>query len=236
MLIAAADLLPALEPRVSAIGGELLTFTDTEALRALETVSRRRPRMVALERQFAATPRGAALINRIKADPMLVQTEIRVLSHDSDYSRVLPRMTAAIPPSPPAPPVVAASMPVAPTRSEPVSSTKTLEPRALDYRGTRRAERFTIAGKVDVLIDGNPATLVDLSTLGAAIVSPTILKPNQRVRVGLADAVGTLRFNGSIAWASFEMPQGSGPRYRAGIAFVDADAAAVEAFRGRHKA
>ena len=43
--------------------------------------------MVALERLFAATPRGAALINRIKADPALGDTEIRVIAHDSDYSR-----------------------------------------------------------------------------------------------------------------------------------------------------
>ena len=66
-----ADLLPALKERVVDDGGELLAFTDTDALRALEVISRRRPRLVALERTFAATPRGAALINRIKADPAL---------------------------------------------------------------------------------------------------------------------------------------------------------------------
>lgn len=238
VLIAAADLLPALEPRVRSAGGELLTFADTEALRALEAVSRRRPRMVALERQFAATPRGAALINRIKADPSLVQTEIRVLSHDSDYSRVLPRATPPVPASSPAtaPPDEPAPGPAATARTQPGSATMTLEPRPLDQRGTRRAQRFPIAGKVEVLIDGNPAALVDLSTVGAAVVSPTILKPNQRVRVALADNAGTLRFNGSIAWASFEMATGSGPRYRAGIAFVDADGKAVDAFRGRHQA
>jgi hypothetical protein len=239
VLIAAADLLPALAPRVPSAGGELLTFADTEALRALEAVSKRRPRMVALERQFAATPRGAALINRIKADPLLVQTEIRVLSHDSDYSRVLPRATPSGPASSPAtaaPPDAPAPGPAGTERTQPGPATMTLEPRPLDQRGTRRAQRFPIAGKVDLLIDGNPAALVDLSTLGAAVVSPTILKPNQRVRVALADSAGTLRFNGSIAWASFEMAKGSGPRYRAGIAFVDADGKAVDEFRGRHQA
>jgi hypothetical protein len=38
--------------------------------------------VVTLEQLFAATPRGAALIHRIKADPSLVQSEIRVVVHD----------------------------------------------------------------------------------------------------------------------------------------------------------
>ena len=36
-------------------------------------------------------------------------------------------------------------------------------------------------------VDGNPAALVDLSTVGAQVVSPTVLKPNQRVRVSFGD-------------------------------------------------
>jgi hypothetical protein len=38
-----------------------------------------------------------------------------------------------------------------------------------------------------------------------------------------------------VAWASFEIPPKDGPRYRAGIEFVDADAEALEAFCIRHK-
>jgi hypothetical protein len=236
VLIAAASLLPALEPRATVNGAELLTFADTEALRALETVSKRRPRMVALERQFAATPRGAALINRIKADPLLLQTEIRILSHDSDYSRVVPR--AAAPAAPPAKPIAPSPPPVAAARAEPAATTTTatMEPQALDQKGTRRARRYKIPGKVDVLIDGTAAALVDLSTCGAQVVSPTILKPNQRVRMALPDEAGTVRFNASIVWAWFEIPPGSGPRYRAGLDFVDANAAQVEAFCSRHRA
>ena len=91
VLIAALDLLPALQEKAESINGELLTFSDSEALRALDVIVKRRPEVVALERQFAATPRGAALINRIKADPTLTGSELRVISHDSDYVRVVPR-------------------------------------------------------------------------------------------------------------------------------------------------
>jgi hypothetical protein len=88
---------------------------------------------------------------------------------------------------------------------------------------------------VEVVADGNAATLVNLSMVGAQVVSPVILKPNQKLRMTLADEQVTLRFGGVVAWASFEIPPGSGPRYRAGVEFLDADGGAVEAFRLRHK-
>ena len=224
VLIGGADVLSALKERASDLDGELLAFTDADALIALEVITKRRPKVVALERVFAATPRGTALINRIKADPTLDHAEIRVISHDSDYTRVLPRAAAAaVTTSDPAPgnaPSGASAAPPAP---------------ALDQRGTRRAPRYRIRGQVEILVDGNVATLVDLSSVGAQVVSPTILKPNQRVRMALTDDLGNVRFNAAVAWASFEIPPNSGPRYRAGLAFVDADAPAVDAFCIRHR-
>jgi hypothetical protein len=220
VLIAAADLLPALKQRSWVIDTDVLTFAEEEALRALEEIIKRRPQTVALERQFAATPRGAALINRIKADPALNESELRVVSHDSDFMRVVPRPAAA--------PVVAQAAP------EP-ATVAIAAPAAIDQRGTRRAPRYKIAGDMSVLLDGNAAKLVDLSSVGAQVVSPTVLKPNQRVRMALTDDHGALRFNAAIAWAAFEIPPQRSPRYRAGINFVDADSNAVGAFCMRHK-
>jgi hypothetical protein len=211
VLIGAADLLPALKKRTTE-SGELLTFTDAEALRALDVITKRRPRVVALERLFAATPRGAALINRIKADPALEASEIRVISHDSDRTRISSRRPSA-------------------------DAAETVVPRAhaLDKRGTRRAPRFKVAGTFGALLDGNPATIIDLSTMGAQVVSSAVLKPNQVVRMGLSDEHDHVRFNAAVAWASFEIPPNSGPRYRAGIKFADADEGAVGGFCQRHK-
>jgi hypothetical protein len=221
IVIASADLLPALKERDWA-AAEVLTFADDEALRALEEIIRRKPQVVALERQFAATPRGAALINRIKSDPALSGSELRVVSHDSDYSRVVYRAAAA-----PGPLVVPGAVEEAPVA--------VVAAPALDQRGTRRAPRYKIAGDMSVLLDGNAAKLVDLSAVGAQVISPTILKPNQRVRMALTDDHGALRFNAAIAWASFEIPPQRSPRYRAGVNFVDADSNAVGAFCMRHK-
>ena len=99
VLVAPLDLLPAVKERAGAVDGEVLTFTDADALKALQTIIQRRPHVVTLERMFAVTPRGAALINRIKADSTLRQSEIRVIAHNSDYVRVVPR---AAPPAAPA--------------------------------------------------------------------------------------------------------------------------------------
>ena len=227
VVIGAPDLLPSLTERTPAGDDEVIAFSDADALRALEVISERRPRMVALERVFAATPRGAALINRIRSDPALANAEIRVLSHQGDYSRVLPRPAAAAPP-PSARTTTAAQPPPAP-RAAPASA-------ALDWKGTRRAVRQRMAAQVEALVDGNVVTIVDLSIVGAQVVSATILRPNQRVRIVLSDEAATVRFNAAIAWASFEIPPKIGPRYRAGVEFTDADASAISAFCDRHKA
>ena len=88
VVIAPADLMGALAERLRATSGELVTCPDSDIARAIETVVERKPTRVALERLFAATSRGAALLTRLKADPALVDIEIRIVSHDSDYSRV----------------------------------------------------------------------------------------------------------------------------------------------------
>jgi PilZ domain len=222
VLVASPDLLPALAQIVG--DGELLTFTDADALRALEAITNRRPAVIALERVFAATPRGTALINRIKADPTLKHSEIRVVSSDSSNARTpAPRPRQADGPSATASAVVTA--PVAPAPAP-----------QLDQRGTRRAARFNVAGQVDVLIDGNQASLINISTVGAQVVSAAVLKPNQRLRMALTDEQGDIKFGAVVAWASFENSAKSGPRYRAGIEFMNANAASVEAYSSRHKA
>ena len=86
VIIAALNLMPSLRERL-ADEGELLTFADTEPIQALQTILEQRPRLIVLERLFAATPRGAALINRIKTDPQVSHAEVRVMSHTGDYTR-----------------------------------------------------------------------------------------------------------------------------------------------------
>lgn len=192
------------------------TFTDAEALKALEAITKGRPDVVVLERSFAATSRGAALVNRIKADPTLITCEIRIVAHDSGSSRQGRRAEASA--------HAAAAVAEAPPAA--------VAP--LDQRGTRRAPRFKVVEAVEVMIDGNPATLVDVSLVGAMVVSPTTLKPNQRIRLSLPDTSRPIRFGAGVAWSAFEIPK-TGPRYRAGIEFYDPDTPAMERFIDANK-
>jgi hypothetical protein len=213
VLIASAERLPTFTAQ-RGDGGELLAFTDANALRALEAITSRRPAVVVLERTFASTPRGAALINRIKADPSLMQTEIRVVSPEGESTRVSPRGPSDGSRD------VAAAPPATPSQ----------------HRVTRRAPRFKMAGSIDVRVDDHRAALVDVSTIGAQVISPAALKPNRRVRLVLADTHGAVRCNAVVTWASLlEILPQRGPRYRAGLEFLDADTAAVDAYCSRQK-
>ena len=208
VIVAAPEYLPALQEQGDF--GDALAFSDADALKALEAITRDRPKVIALEKQFAATSRGAALIKRIKADPKLRKCEIRVVSHEGD-SEDVPQPEAA------------------PQGGEAEAAVV-----KLDQRGTRRAPRVKIVDGVEVLIDGSPAMLIDLSVVGAQVVSPTILRPNQRVRMVLPDEERPIRCVAGVAWAAFEMPK-SGPRYRAGIEFFDAESGNLDRFIDQNK-
>jgi hypothetical protein len=217
VVIAPADLMGALTERLRATSGELVPCPDSDIARAIETVVERKPTRVALERLFAATSRGAALLTRLKADPALVDVEIRIVSHDSDYSRVSVRR-----------PIGGAPGSTTPAVPQP--------PAPLDVTGTRRAPRATIAEGVDVLVDGSQSRLIDLSPLGAQVLSPAVLRPNQRVRIAMVDERQTLRVQATVVWAKFEMPKGNPtPYYRSGLEFSGADAEEVAEYLSRHK-
>lgn len=220
VVIGSQDLLDALVARAGV--SDALTFSDAEPLQALKAITDDPPRAVILERLFAATSRGAALINRLKSDPALADVEIRVLSHSGDYSRLITR---------PAPAAVA-------TAAGGAASAVEAPPR-LDWHGTRRAPRFRARGGLEIQLDGNPVQVVDMSIIGAQVLSPSIVRPDQRVRVTLPNEHGMLRLRATIAWARFELPRRAGdpgPHYRAGVEFLDADPAALERFCEDNKA
>ena len=213
VLIAPTDALPGLQERLDP-NAEVQTFTESEALEALDHIIRTKPGLIALQEEFSATSRGAALINRIKDDPNLASCEVRVLARDAAQKRVSAKRAGS---------------------AAAVAVDEQPKP-ALDVKGTRRAPRIRIKDGVEVAVDGNPAALIDLSTVGAQVVSNTVLKPNQRVRVTIGEGKAAIRCSGAIAWAAFEMPKGMATRYRAGIDFgTTADVDGVSGFAKKNK-
>jgi hypothetical protein len=216
VLIGPEDALPSLQERLDPTA-EVQSFNESEALEALDHIIRTKPALVAMQDEFADSSRGQALINRIKDDASLSDVEVRVMARNAANNRVAVKrgshgggggaVAVADQPKP-----------------------------ALDQKGTRRAPRIRIKDGVEVAVDGNPAALVDLSTVGAQVVSPTVLKPNQRVRVTMGEGKTVVRCAGAIAWAAFEMPKGMPTRYRAGIDWgVTPEAPNVEGFAKKNK-
>ena len=205
VLIAAPASLAALKERTEF--KDALAFVDSDALRAFEAIARQRATVVVVEAAFAATSRGTALINRINADPLLGDCDVRVLSHDEVRPSAAVEPPAAVDPAPRV---------TVPDQGTPLIQTQ-----------------FAMIDGVELLVDGLSATLVDLSVNGAQVVSTTSLKPHQRVRLTLPGSP-PLQVNGEIAWAMFEMPAG-GPRYRAGVVFFSPDAARLATFIDSNK-
>ena len=163
ILIVAADELQSVE---SDPGSEtdIRIFADNDAIMALQCISRDRPEVVVLGRAFVESPRGAALVNAIKTDHTLTNTQIRVISEASDYFSLI-------------------------LHADPQAESDEAmpaEPLPADYLGTRSARRFTLQPNVVVRVDGNPTTLIELSRTGAGLVGPTLLRLQRRVRLVMA--------------------------------------------------
>ena len=181
VLIAAPALMPALKERTAAERRRTAGVSPIRTRCARSTSSpsgaRRWSPSIA---PSPPRPRGAALINRIKADPSLTQSEIRVVSHDSSDARA-------------------------------VVGRRTRHAR-LDRRGQRRADADGAARSIEQR-HARRAARHDRQrrrsagrrqcgrrwwicrSAGAQVLSATVLKPNQRVRVTLADDRGTFSVN-----------------------------------------
>lgn len=210
VLIAAPELIPSLRDRLGESDEDILTFADSEPLLALQAIAAGRPAVIALERLFAASPRGASLITRIKSDTTLDDCEIRILSHDTDYSRVSPRAPVPAPPKPPR------------HRAKPLD------------KGTRRAVRYRMRADVSMMLENRPAYVVDLSELGTQVVAHAALKPGQHVRALLDPGGIELELEGTVVWARVE-PGHDKHAWRAGIEFEAPDRPSIGRFCEENK-
>ena len=191
VLIASVDVLEGWSEHVSP-PDDVLAFADSDAQHALDVIQRSRPDVVVLEQMFAFTPRGTALVTELLSDSRLADTEIRLLSADRS----------------------AWMGPHGPTSS--VELANLARPFAL--RPLRVAQRVKMPTGTEVCVDGAPVPLIDLSTAGAQIISPRILKPQQSVRIVVDKGSTTGRAVANIVWSSVEILRNE-VTYRAGIEF-----------------
>lgn len=102
---------------------------------------------------------------------------------------------------------------------------------------SRKARRVKIDTAVAILVNGVASTLVDLSTSGAQIVSPSCLRPSRGVRLVLPTGSSSLTCEGRIVWARLESARADAPAmYRGGVRFAGADPRALLSFISQHSA
>ena len=191
------------------LDGTVEAYSDADAVAALDATFQSLPRMVVLERGFAESLRGRAFVRRVTDDPFGRECLVRVI----DAVRDAVRQTAATP-------SLSVDMPTAATSEVQPS----LEPGPVaTERATRRRQ---VAAGSAATIDGTIVQLVDISTEGMQVLGPLPLKPHQAVRVTIPAPDVPVKLHARVAWATLERgTQQAGLRYRAGLAFVDADVA-----------
>ncbi|MEO8682971.1 MAG: hypothetical protein ABI665_28250, partial [Vicinamibacterales bacterium] len=117
----------------------VFVFEDADSLKVLAALLARVPTVLAIHQTFAATSRGATLVSRVKAEPRLIGTAIRVLIEDEGKAPLLLSQTTLSP-------------------EEALFATS----RPLDQAGTRQAARYPM-NRLRISVNGEQGHLVDLS-------------------------------------------------------------------------
>jgi len=185
--------------------GSVLYFSDANLASALESIRAHNPKIVAVESHFAESDAGRAFAGRLRA-LSLSGCEIQVLGRAGGAWSIAPLTGDRI---------VPATLPAG--------------------LNTRRAPRFLVRDPAPAVIDGVATNLIDISVLGAQVVSEPVLHPKQRIKVTIIEDEAVLRFFAHIAWSVYEKPRAAPtPHYRAGMEFDQATEQALREFCRRH--
>lgn len=216
-------------------------FTPGSVGSAMEAVRNYKPRTIAIDAVFGQSPMGVAFIDRVDALGIAGSTIKLIVEHDGRWITAA-RHGAPAPmvvlPEPPQPapietpaPIIAAPAPIASAIVAPAHQPGS----SGAVSSTRRVPRFAMQSSVDALVESGRANVIDMSVLGAQLVSIPALRPNQRIMVGLPDDHVTLNVIALVAWSNFERPTKEvEPYYRAGIEFTGPSRDALEDYRLRH--
>jgi hypothetical protein len=223
------------------LSGRVLRFASTNLATAFACVKTNQPKLVAIESTFARTPEGGAFVDRIAA-LAIEGCETRLVARVGGTWATMPLSPGTGPgPLPvlrPAARVAEPSRVAAAARmTEPARVAEPPPPVDVKSTGlnTRRAPRFLVLDPLKAVVENANADLVDLSVLGAQVVSASALRPNQKIKLALVDGEGTLRITAHVAWSHFEKPKHAADAYyRAGMEFTDAAKEVLEDFCRRH--
>jgi hypothetical protein len=191
------------------IKGRVEQFTNFNLSPALEAIRAHEPRVVAIDALLIQTQQGQTFVKRVESLAM-AGCAIRLITHGNGAwttsAREVPPPNGEAPAARAAGAAIAAAVAAAPKTGT----------------NTRRAPRFPMLDSVNAAVEGGQASLVNISVLGAQVVSQPVLRPGQTVKIALPDAAAMLNLTAHVAWSTFQQTKQGVPVYRAGIAFTDA--------------
>jgi len=189
------------------ITGRVAYFASSSLGSALEAIQTHGPRAVAIDSGIFQTQQGSGFVKRVE-NLALQNCPIRLIVQVNGAWKIVDRQPA---PS-------ADAMASAPgSSSRHVAATPPPPP-----TNTRRAPRFPMLEAIDASVEGGQATVINISVLGAQLVSVPVLRPGQTVKIALPDANELLRLTANVAWSTFQQTAQGTAVYRAGVAFTDA--------------
>jgi hypothetical protein len=219
IVIADATRLKIIRERLR-LPGQAMHFSATNLVAAIDHIRSYQPNLIAVDALYAQTPAGIASMERIER-AATSGAEIRLITALNGQWVTVARKPV---------PSVDGSDPGVITVSRPVLAIAPVVP-----LNTRRAPRFLLRDSLSAIVENGSARLVDISALGAQVVSQPALRPNQTIKLALPDTTETLRVTAHVAWSMFEKPQTViEPYYRAGIQFTNYAQQALEDYRRRH--
>lgn len=120
-------------------------------------------------------------------------------------------------------------------KASPQATTGEVNLEPVEYSPARQARRLRMQEGLEVTLDGSASSLVDISSIGAQVLSPLALRPNRVVKMTLRGGESALASKVRVMWARFEQPQGTAAaQYRVGVKFTDLEPKAVDGFMVRH--
>ncbi len=228
IVVADATRMPAIRDGMR-LPGRAMHFATGNLASAMESIRTYRPKLVAVDALFAQTPPGAAFVDRVER-LAIADSDIRLIAHLEGRWVTAPRHSDPGDVTVPGPAVVTVSAPVVVAASDPA-----IVAAQMIALNTRRAPRFLMRDPLNAVVENGSASLVDISVLGAQVVSQPALRPNQKIKIALPDTGEMLHVTAHVAWSTFEKPKlVTVAHYRAGIEFTDAAQQALEDYRRRH--
>ena len=209
IVIADASRMPAMRNALT-LQGRAMWFPGNKMGSAWESIQLNHPKLVVVDAQIGETPQGQALLERV--EKMSVHgTSIRLIVRGNGSWLTEPYKRDAV-----------TAVEIFESRDIVEAAEQTTAP-AVTPAKTRRSPRYQVIEPVSLKIESGDASLVDLSVIGAQVLSGPILRPNQTITIALPDPAKPIRLTAQIAWSTMQQTrERPDAHFRAGMEFSDA--------------